>query len=72
MNLLCCRGALSSSCDTYVNADPTPEQLVEMTGPSPPEEIRRFGLVPRLALVSARELRQQRRASAAKMRIAYC
>jgi malate dehydrogenase (oxaloacetate-decarboxylating)(NADP+) len=37
--------------DTYVNADPTPEQLAEITLCAS-EEIRRFGLTPRVALLS--------------------
>ncbi|MGC2519826.1 MAG: NADP-dependent malic enzyme [Burkholderiales bacterium] len=38
-------------CDTYVNIDPTAEQIAEMTALAA-EEIRRFGIVPRAALLS--------------------
>ena len=37
--------------DTYVNADPTPEQLAEITLLAA-DEIRRFGIVPKAALLS--------------------
>jgi malate dehydrogenase (oxaloacetate-decarboxylating)(NADP+) len=37
--------------DTYVNYDPTPEQIVEMTVLSA-EEVKRFGLTPKIALLS--------------------
>ncbi|HYC36267.1 MAG TPA: NADP-dependent malic enzyme [Usitatibacter sp.] len=54
-------------CDTYVNVDPTPEQLVEMTLLAS-EEIRRFGLVPKVALVSHSSFGTSEAPSAAKMR----
>jgi malate dehydrogenase (oxaloacetate-decarboxylating)(NADP+) len=38
-------------CDTHVNARPTPQQLCEMTLLAA-EEVRRFGLPPRVALLS--------------------
>jgi malate dehydrogenase (oxaloacetate-decarboxylating)(NADP+) len=38
-------------CDTYVNEDPTVEQLAEITIMAA-EEVRRFGLVPKVALLS--------------------
>ncbi|MCK6382969.1 MAG: NADP-dependent malic enzyme [Rhodocyclaceae bacterium] len=38
-------------CDTYVNYDPSAEQLVEMTLLAA-EEVRRFGLTPKVALLS--------------------
>jgi len=38
-------------CDTYVNYDPSAEQLVEMTILAA-EEVRRFGLTPKVALLS--------------------
>jgi malate dehydrogenase (oxaloacetate-decarboxylating)(NADP+) len=37
--------------DTYVNADPTPEQIAEITLLAA-EEIRRFGITPKVALLS--------------------
>ena len=38
-------------CDTYVNADPTAEQLAEITLLAA-EEMRRFGIAPKVALLS--------------------
>jgi len=38
-------------CDTYVNVDPDPKQICEMTALAA-EEVRRFGLTPKVALVS--------------------
>jgi malate dehydrogenase (oxaloacetate-decarboxylating)(NADP+) len=54
-------------CDTYVNVDPTPAQLLEMTMLAC-EEIRRFGLVPRVALVSHSSFGTSDAPSAQKMR----
>jgi len=54
-------------CDTYVNLDPTPEQLLEMTSLAC-EEIGRFGLTPRVALVSHSSFGTSDAPSAAKMR----
>ncbi|QJR10479.1 NADP-dependent malic enzyme [Usitatibacter rugosus] len=51
MNLLMLPQRTVFICDTYVNHDPSPEQLTEMMGLAC-EEIRRFGLVPKVALVS--------------------
>jgi len=56
-------------CDTYVNVDPTPEQLVEMTQLAT-EELCRFGLVPKVALVSHSNFGSSDAPSAAKMRAA--
>ena len=56
-------------CDTYVNLDPTPEQVVEMTMLAA-EEIRRFGLAPKVALVSHSSFGTSEAPSAAKMRTA--
>jgi malate dehydrogenase (oxaloacetate-decarboxylating)(NADP+) len=56
-------------CDTYVNLDPTPEQLLEMTMLAS-EEIRRFGLAPKVALVSHSSFGTSDAPSAAKMRAA--
>ncbi|HET7547356.1 MAG TPA: NADP-dependent malic enzyme [Usitatibacter sp.] len=56
-------------CDTYVNEDPTPEQLLEMTALAT-EEIRRFGLTPRVALVSHSSFGTSDAPSAEKMRTA--
>ncbi len=54
-------------CDTYVNLDPTPEQLLEMTVLAA-DEVRRFGLTPRVALVSHSSFGTSDAPSAAKMR----
>jgi len=54
-------------CDTYVNHDPTPEQIAEMTLLAA-EEIRRFGIVPRAALLSHSSFGTSDAPSAVKMR----
>jgi malate dehydrogenase (oxaloacetate-decarboxylating)(NADP+) len=54
-------------CDTYVNHDPSPEQIAEMTMLAA-EEIRRFGLVPKAALVSHSSFGTSSHPSAIKMR----
>ena len=56
-------------CDTYVNRDPTPEQLAEMTILAA-EEIRRFGVVPKVALLSHSSFGTSDAPSAVKMRAA--
>ncbi len=69
MNLLMLPRRTVFICDTYVNLDPTPEQLVEMTALAA-EEIRRFGLTPKVALVSHSSFGTSEAASATKMRTA--
>jgi malate dehydrogenase (oxaloacetate-decarboxylating)(NADP+) len=54
-------------CDTYVNFDPTPEQILEMVGLAT-DEIRRFGITPRVALVSHSTFGNSDFPSAQKMR----
>jgi len=56
-------------CDTYVNQDPTPEQIAEMTLLAA-EEIRRFGITPKAALLSHSSFGTSEAPSAAKMRYA--
>ena len=56
--------------DTYVNVDPTAEQIVEMVQLAA-VEIRRFGLTPKVALVSHSSFGNSDAPSAAKMRDAY-
>jgi malate dehydrogenase (oxaloacetate-decarboxylating)(NADP+) len=56
-------------CDTYVNHDPTPEQIAEMTLLAA-EEIRRFGIVPKAALLSHSSFGTSDAPSAVKMRAA--
>lgn len=53
--------------DTYVQEDPTSEQLAEMTVLAV-EQLRRFGITPRVALVSHSNFGASNRASAVKMR----
>ena len=52
--------------DTYVNEDPTVEQLTEITVMAA-EEVRRFGLVPKVALLSHSNFGTDDSASALKM-----
>ena len=56
-------------CDTYVNPDPTAEQLAGMTLLAA-ETVRRFGLLPRVALVSHSTFGTGDTPSARKMRSA--
>ena len=55
-------------CDTYVNPDPDADQLAEMTLLAA-EEMKRFGIVPKVALLSASNFGSLRNApTAVKMR----
>ncbi len=54
-------------CDTYVNQDPTPAQIAEMTSLAA-DEIRRFGIAPKVALLSHSSFGTSAATSAAKMR----
>ncbi|NDP42766.1 MAG: NADP-dependent malic enzyme [Aromatoleum sp.] len=54
-------------CDTYVNRNPTAEQLVEITLLAA-DAIRRFGLVPKVALLSHSNFGSDDSKSARKMR----
>ncbi len=54
-------------CDTYVNYDPTAEQIAEMTILAA-EEIRRFGITPKVALLSHSSFGTYDTPSALKMR----
>jgi malate dehydrogenase (oxaloacetate-decarboxylating)(NADP+) len=67
MNLLLLPRRTVFICDTHVNADPSAEQIAEMTVLAA-EEVRRFGLVPKVALVSHSSFGSSEHASAAKMR----
>ncbi|MBL0140585.1 MAG: NADP-dependent malic enzyme [Betaproteobacteria bacterium] len=69
MNILMLPRRTVFICDTYVNDNPSPEQLAEMTQLAT-EEIRRFGLVPRAALLSHSSFGTSDAPSAAKMRAA--
>ena len=57
-------------CDTHVNPDPTASQIAEMTLMAA-EEMRRFGIVPKVALISHSNFGTHRGDSAFKMRDAY-
>ncbi len=54
-------------CDTYVHYEPTAEQIAEMTALAA-EEIRRFGIVPKAALLSHSSFGTHDTPSAQKMR----
>ena len=56
-------------CDTYVNFDPTAEQIAEMTVLAA-EEIRRFGITPKVALLSHSSFGSANTPTALKMRAA--
>ena len=53
-------------CDTHVNLDPTAEQIAEMTLLAA-AEVRRFGIVPKVALLSHSNFGSHEDASAQKM-----
>jgi len=53
-------------CDTHVNLDPSAEQIAEMTMLAA-DEVRRFGLVPKVALLSHSNFGSHDNASARKM-----
>jgi malate dehydrogenase (oxaloacetate-decarboxylating)(NADP+) len=69
MNILMLPRRTVFICDTYVNPDPTPEQIAEMTQLAT-EEVRRFGLEPRVALLSHSSFGTSEAPSPAKMRAA--
>lgn len=56
--------------DTYINEDPSAEQLAEMTILAA-QSIRKFGVVPRVALLSHSDFGTSNKASAIKMRRVY-
>jgi malate dehydrogenase (oxaloacetate-decarboxylating)(NADP+) len=66
MNLLLLEDRTIFICDTYVNPDPTAEQLAEITLLAA-EEVQRFGLTPKIALLSHSNFGSARTASALKM-----
>ena len=69
MNLLVLPSRTVFICDTYVNADPDADQIAEMTLLAA-EEIRRFGIVPKVALLSHSSFGTSDAPSARKMRVA--
>ncbi|MDO8349551.1 MAG: NADP-dependent malic enzyme [Gallionella sp.] len=66
MNILMLQHQTLFICDTYVNLDPNAEQIVEMTLLAA-EEVRRFGLTPKVALLSHSNFGSHDNASARKM-----
>ncbi len=54
-------------CDTYVNPDPSAEQMAEIVAMAT-EEVQRFGIVPRVALLSHSSFGSSNSASSLKMR----
>jgi len=69
MNLLIMPQGTFFICDTYVTADPTPEQIVENTLLAA-EEVRRFGIEPKVAFLSHSNFGARDTLSAQKMRAA--
>jgi len=67
MNLLMLPDQTLFICDTYVNVDPTAEQVAEMAVLAA-EEVKRFGVTPRVALLSHSNFGSEDTASARKMR----
>jgi len=67
MNLLMLPGRTVFIGDTYVNYDPTAEQLAEMTALAA-REVRRFGMVPKVALLSHSSFGSGDTPTAVKMR----
>jgi malate dehydrogenase (oxaloacetate-decarboxylating)(NADP+) len=66
MNMLMLPRGTVFIADTYINYDPTPEELVEITLMAA-EEVRRFGLTPKVALLSHSSFGSYNTPSARKM-----
>ncbi|MDR5766142.1 MULTISPECIES: NADP-dependent malic enzyme [unclassified Caballeronia] len=67
MNALVLPGRQIFIVDTHVNVDPTPEQLAEITMLAA-EEVKRFGIVPKIALLSHSNFGTSNAPTAQKMR----
>jgi malate dehydrogenase (oxaloacetate-decarboxylating)(NADP+) len=67
MNVLILPDRTLFVCDTYVNPDPTSEQIAEMTLLAA-QEVARFGITPRVALLSHSSFGSSETESAIKMR----
>ncbi|HET6719075.1 MAG TPA: NADP-dependent malic enzyme [Rhodocyclaceae bacterium] len=67
MNLLMLPGRIVFIGDTYVNYDPTAEQLTEMTMLAA-HEVRRFGMTPKVALLSHSSFGSEDTPTSEKMR----
>ncbi|MFW2177070.1 MULTISPECIES: NADP-dependent malic enzyme [unclassified Moraxella] len=70
LNALLLQGRNLFIADTYIHEDPTAEQLAEMTVLAA-KEVRRFGIEPRVALLSHSNFGSSDFASAKKMREVY-
>jgi malate dehydrogenase (oxaloacetate-decarboxylating)(NADP+) len=66
MNVLMLQDRTLFICDTYVNPDPTAEQLAEITLLAA-EEVQRFGMTPKIALLSHSNFGSAHTPSALKM-----
>jgi malate dehydrogenase (oxaloacetate-decarboxylating)(NADP+) len=66
MNMLILPKRTLFICDTYVNHDPNPEQIAEITLLAA-EELQRFGVMPKIALLSHSNFGTSRAPSALKM-----
>ncbi|MDQ7989752.1 MAG: NADP-dependent malic enzyme [Candidatus Dactylopiibacterium sp.] len=69
MNLLALPNRTIALCDTYVNYDPSVEQIFEMTCLAA-EELQRFGITPRVGLLSHSSFGTDDTPTARKMRAA--
>jgi malate dehydrogenase (oxaloacetate-decarboxylating)(NADP+) len=70
MNGLMLPGRLVFLVDTHVNYDPSAEQLADITLMAA-DEMKRFGMTPKVALLSHSNFGSSKHASAAKMREVY-
>jgi malate dehydrogenase (oxaloacetate-decarboxylating)(NADP+) len=66
MNMLILPNRKLFICDTYVNPDPTAEQIAEITMMAA-DEVQRFGITPKIALLSHSNFGTSRNPSAQKM-----
>jgi malate dehydrogenase (oxaloacetate-decarboxylating)(NADP+) len=66
MNMLILPRRTLFICDTYVNPDPTSEQIAEIAMMAA-EEVQRFGIIPKIALLSHSNFGSSRHPSAQKM-----
>jgi malate dehydrogenase (oxaloacetate-decarboxylating)(NADP+) len=69
MNALMLEDRTLFICDTFVNEDPTGEQLADIAGMAV-AQVQRFGITPRVAFLSHSMFGSSKRASAKKMRLA--
>jgi malate dehydrogenase (oxaloacetate-decarboxylating)(NADP+) len=69
MNVLMLQRHTLFLCDTYINEDPSADDIAEMALMAA-EEVRRFGITPKMALLSYSNFGSRKTASAQKMRAA--